>query len=455
GSDMDSSQRQPQRTRKPHTKTRTGCVTCKRRKIKVCRCDEARPVCANCSRFQAPCGYSKLGEPLLLMNFKGADDARHTSNTLSSPRRKPGRPRKVWTADDVAESSADTLKKWLEPNPTLEVVQPEFQLDMENVELLLHYMRFTAVTLSDHTERDAPDLRDFWAYNVPKMALGNSYVLRLILAIAARHKLYMESKQQDDHKRRRLVFLAEQNLARGVAEMAPMLSNLNEHNCGALYLASSLLCFCTFATGPTGPGDLLVCISGDVRPTRNLPIIHGVRLIRQSFPPETLFSGLMAPMHRPLTMSPQWRPRWVDNGLARLDWEKALDDLREIVTTHSSDSDTSRLHALNQLEGIYEAFYGRKIAGRTREPDPASRFVLTWLYRIDEHFIDSLQRRSPMDLLTLAYFAPLLRIYSDAWFLVGWTEQLILAVRACLPHHLLTWIQWPLEAANLLSSDTP
>ena len=37
-------------------KRKTGCLTCRRRKV---RCDEAKPVCANCVRLRLDCGYVK------------------------------------------------------------------------------------------------------------------------------------------------------------------------------------------------------------------------------------------------------------------------------------------------------------------------------------------------------------------------------------------------------------
>ena len=40
--------------RRPHTKSRNGCTTCKRRRVK---CDETRPVCRNCQHLRLECRY--------------------------------------------------------------------------------------------------------------------------------------------------------------------------------------------------------------------------------------------------------------------------------------------------------------------------------------------------------------------------------------------------------------
>ena len=42
-------------TRRVHAKSRLGCLTCKRRRVK---CDETQPVCTQCTRLQLSCAYS-------------------------------------------------------------------------------------------------------------------------------------------------------------------------------------------------------------------------------------------------------------------------------------------------------------------------------------------------------------------------------------------------------------
>lgn len=44
-----------QQKRRPHTKSRNGCMTCKRRRVK---CDETRPVCRNCTNLRLECRYA-------------------------------------------------------------------------------------------------------------------------------------------------------------------------------------------------------------------------------------------------------------------------------------------------------------------------------------------------------------------------------------------------------------
>lgn len=45
-------------TRRPHSKSRTGCTVCKKRRIK---CDETKPACRQCVNYRRQCSYSGTG----------------------------------------------------------------------------------------------------------------------------------------------------------------------------------------------------------------------------------------------------------------------------------------------------------------------------------------------------------------------------------------------------------
>lgn len=47
-------------SKRTHIKTRTGCLTCRRRRI---RCDESLPQCGNCQRYGVVCDYAQV-EPV-------------------------------------------------------------------------------------------------------------------------------------------------------------------------------------------------------------------------------------------------------------------------------------------------------------------------------------------------------------------------------------------------------
>ncbi|KAK2063546.1 C6 zinc finger protein [Colletotrichum caudatum] len=134
---MPSTNMQSNPSRRSHPKTRTGCKTCKTRKIK---CDEQRPACKNCIKHGVACGF------------------------LASP-------------------SLD---------PMLSLSQHAGDLNFLDLELLHHYCNFTAHTLSEN-----PLLREFWRINVVKLGLECDYVMRSILSLSALHIAHLNPERKD------------------------------------------------------------------------------------------------------------------------------------------------------------------------------------------------------------------------------------------------------------------
>ncbi|KAF5240084.1 hypothetical protein FANTH_9707 [Fusarium anthophilum] len=119
--------------RKPHFKSRTGCRTCRSRKVK---CDEERPSCRKCLMRSLQCDYLD--------------------------------------ADIRPKPKADGPKSLLD------------------VELMHHFTISTAVTLAP----DAI-VRDLWRTDIPQMGFATDYVLDGITALAALHLARYDSNRQE------------------------------------------------------------------------------------------------------------------------------------------------------------------------------------------------------------------------------------------------------------------
>ncbi|KAF6820897.1 C6 zinc finger protein [Colletotrichum musicola] len=132
-------------SRRSHPKTRTGCKTCKTRKIK---CDEQRPACKNCIRHGVACGF------------------------LSSPSR----------------------------DASLCISEHVGDLNFLDLELLHHYCNFTAHTLSDN-----PIMREFWRLNVVKLGIQCDYVMRSILSLSALHLAHLCPERRDSLQEKSMV----------------------------------------------------------------------------------------------------------------------------------------------------------------------------------------------------------------------------------------------------------
>ncbi|CAM1503840.1 Fc.00g014310.m01.CDS01 [Cosmosporella sp. VM-42] len=435
--------------RRPHRKSRNGCFNCKRRKVK---CDEVKPACANCIRFGIPCDFAPPPSPSNVVTPPGAEVGVSHGGEPSIPRRGPGRPRKDWAAltrrsPQLAETATSPPSTAVTPVPSSAssiIDSIPCSINVADAELLLHFVSSTAATLTDSEDSDDGGIRQFWERNVPQIGISYHFVLHLIYALAGYHLAFLDVGSGD---RPQQFSLAEHHSAIGLAELNKVLPSLDETNCGALYVSAVLVCYCTFAAGPTSMNDLLVCDVSDGAPQRWLPLIHGVRLIRQTIEPATLFTGLMAPLGNSMRIQPQDpRPSYLRDGFSRVQWIEPLDELRKWIASHESPETIVYSRSLDSLCEIYEATYG-DLNGIYSGP-PSNQFIFGWLYRMQDPFVACLRRKEPLALLILAYYAPLLRTLKKCWFLEGWTEHLLHAIGELLSPDLGGWLQWPLEISQ-------
>ncbi|UKZ48130.1 hypothetical protein TrVGV298_002366 [Trichoderma virens] len=125
--------------RRSHPKTRTGCKTCKRRKIK---CDETQPACRNCLKHSVTCDFQKTAG---------------VANALS---------------------------------------HPECPLVLVDLELLHNFTSATFSTLSTD-----PTLRTVWKTAIIRKAIDCDYVMRSILAVSAMHLAQYRPERRENYMR--------------------------------------------------------------------------------------------------------------------------------------------------------------------------------------------------------------------------------------------------------------
>ncbi|KAI1279470.1 hypothetical protein F5Y07DRAFT_43922 [Xylaria sp. FL0933] len=423
-------------TRQPHRKSRNGCINCKRRKVK---CDELRPQCARCFLFGQRCMYagdfadSELPYPGSLPITPSDDPSR--------PRGR-GRPRKNWDIDLGTPTCLETTSPSASATSELTAhASSGDSLNIDEAELLLHFTQVTARSLTgDHADNDL--MLRFWSYNLPRIGLTHHFVLRLAYAVAAYHIAY--PLVVNDPKRRKYRDMAEHHASLGLRQLTSILTSIDKDNCGAAYIAATLVCYCTFAAGPTGPDDLLVCNLEATHDAGWLPLIFGVRLIREKFPEDVLFAGLMEPFmgknHPQPETSSVRKARCYRDGFKRLDWEEPLQKLRSFITTQELECGETCLRGLDGMILIYEAVFGDKDANFDGSPD--NQFVFAWLYRLEKRFIHCLRQKNSSALVILAYFAVLLGT-EKLWYIDEWANHLLETVSALVEDDYAIWLHWP------------
>ncbi|KAB5542499.1 hypothetical protein GE09DRAFT_1289838 [Coniochaeta sp. 2T2.1] len=437
-------------------------------------CDESKP-CGNCKSFGLPCeldpNLDRANVPVIYC-------------TAPSKSRGRGRPRKLWSAAITPPASVSPLSSTTPAADNPEIDLPSDTdadtvcIDLDNAELLLHFITKTAGTLAGEN----PEIQGFWTQSAPHIGLSHAFVLHLILALSALHIAHDSEGNGPDggglHPPQREAShyrsLAQLHLNAGLSGFTAEISHAGPDNCGALYLGAMLTTYCTFASGPTSGDDLLVCAAdgGDAEdagmPTASasswMPFVYGVRLMRQSFIEEQLFTGPMAVFRPGAQEECPERPICARGGFDRLNWEDALGRLRAFIAVGSSgedgndsemDCDTSRrdicLEALDDLIDIYIATYGRrKPDGGETEVPPEKQFVFGWLYHIKREFVARVRRREPEALLVLAYYAVLLNRdgVPDGWYIKGWRKHIVSRIAdLVVDEEIQALMLWPMNQA--------
>jgi len=134
----------PVRRKKPHSKSRNGCVTCKLRRIK---CDETQPACLNCSRSRRDCGgYS---------------------------------PPKTWIFD--SESEPGSSGQWL----SLSRLTPTSSGRADEQRALLFFSEKTTPLLAAFSQFTL----HFWNSLLPQLTQSEAAVRHLSIALASRQEM--------------------------------------------------------------------------------------------------------------------------------------------------------------------------------------------------------------------------------------------------------------------------
>ncbi|KAI3602383.1 c6 transcription [Moniliophthora roreri] len=149
---MESEGSQPKkRFVKSHTKSRSGCLTCKQRRVK---CDEVHPICGSCNRRNTDCVWPD--------SMKSADSPTSQSEEPSLPL--------------VRQSHNPS------PSPSSQLLLPSMLLDMTSLKLMHHYSLVTSTTLQHN-----PSALFVHQFVIPGMAFREPPIMHALFALTSIH----------------------------------------------------------------------------------------------------------------------------------------------------------------------------------------------------------------------------------------------------------------------------
>jgi hypothetical protein len=322
----------------------------------------------------------------------------------------------------AASPSAQAAVTTAAPSPTESLAAPGLfrALNVDDVELMYHWTTSTSATLSSQNSGAI-----FWRTQVTEIALSHHHILHLILAITATHLSRFRLQRRDEY-----LALADHHYGTALPTITAELFHLNQDNCDAVLLSVQLICFLTWARGPQ-PGEYLAF--GENGRSDWLVMFRGIRTTIETVGYDN-FTRSMAPNIRAKGKS---LPRIT--GL--LAYEEPLAELRDYVQHASEPSHLSHnLYAHQVLLECYSNRYGGV--------DSEYHVVFAWLFRMQEEFLEALQKHDPVPLVVYAHFALLMNDMEGFWYMKGWTVHVLEGIWGILRDEDRVHIRWPVSVVG-------
>ncbi|PVH68010.1 hypothetical protein DL98DRAFT_475168 [Cadophora sp. DSE1049] len=398
--------------RRPHTKSRLGCTECKHRRIK---CDESKPQCSKCIRKGIACEYTP---------------------PPTSPSKFRKRPRRFIPSQYQEHLVPTSLVKSQQVSArgmrrtTSRLHEPSTALNIPDLELWHHFLTSTSWTFMSTQN---PDSEAVWQVKVPQMTFAYPYLMHLFLALSGVH-LERQLQRSDGAYTAK----AESHFERALRGVAAQMPRLNPANSEAIYIASVFICFYSLGRGPI-PGEYLAFSTNGQ--SEWLMVLRGVRSIMAAMT-KSLHAGVLAPKKQDEDPIVEPRPS---------DYRRHIFRFRQFIleTMPTEENCLVYIAALDSLSTSFRAIFdGIK---STDEGSRQSHLILPWLFLLPDKLVRDMERKRPIPLIILAYFAVLLQELEFFWVMRGWSQHVILGVNTFLDDQHRIWIEWPLEQVGLMS----
>ncbi|CAI6333506.1 unnamed protein product [Periconia digitata] len=372
--------------KRPHRKVRSGCIICKRRKIK---CDEIKPQCSNCQRHGSDCSY-----------------ARPSSDSELSKSRE-------WSRGRTSESPDNS-----QGNSPVETSHKE-TFAAHDVALMHQWSVATCYGFGD----EFPGEVEPWRDDLPRLAQQHSFLMRAILAVSALH-LARTSQCPEEKSKYLRISAHHQDVA--FPEYRDALDKVNKDNAPAILAFSAMLVVYQFATPQNGKAF------ATGRPEwfflhRGLGEVpaHWHWWIEDSFLSRQLERRRLHP---------------VDASLNSDDFRLvALQDMLYEKYGHGKESELAV--CMDALYWLRQAFAHTFNASSRLGPKYA---VLFWIERVPQGFVDLLAQHEPAAMILVAYCSVLIKRASHFWFYEGFAEHVLTELWPLIGEDNLQWIEWPL-----------
>ncbi|KAH6840592.1 hypothetical protein B0I37DRAFT_219127 [Chaetomium sp. MPI-CAGE-AT-0009] len=436
--------------RRPHRKSKTGCVDCRRRRVK---CDERKPSCQSCVRRHVACIYTvqdQAGGPAVTVLTD--DTLGHSpptpdraSSRLSHETFRTASPQGQVTGPSPAETSLH-LQDHSSPSdasfPLRTASTSTFAFGISDLALLHHWTLSTSLSICRESS-----CTDIWQRVLPEVGFEHPFVAHAVLSLAALHLAHSSGARDGPN-----VAKAAEHHNQALLGFRQAVTNITEANSEALFLWSLLNMIYVF-------GFLTQRCDGAVEDRASRVSRKELVLGIEWIPMIRGIEAVLYPTHNYL----RFGRLQVIMGLGN--W----DDLEPAPEAASQGPDSYLCHTRETWKNSSEAeTYDRvlrvlrKCWMFIRQFDTMDAATLaTWGYNrswsgplmfihfAPDAYFPLLHQRQPPALILFAYFGALLHGITDYWFMEGLGKEIVEVVGDLLGSYWRPWISWPLDVVGL------
>ncbi|KAG9231280.1 hypothetical protein BJ875DRAFT_469943 [Amylocarpus encephaloides] len=408
-------------TRRPHHKSRQGCVTCKQKKIK---CDETKPSCKYCTLRSLECVYS----PPDAGSSPAVSRAVSTPTTVSKPS-LPSAGRSSFLPNSSPNAGRNTnLDANLHIDPALRFSshQPCDRWTLSDMELLYFYTSSTSLTLSN-----SPEHCHVWQYVVPNFAFSHTFLLQELLALAALHKSAVSPEIRDN-----LRAIAARHHATALSMFRAGLGNIDTSNCHAYFAFGSIVTIYELASAEHP--DIFFWNGGDISCPSSLECFQLLRgtgyLIMDSY--SELSNGPLGPIF----ILPHAA---AEKAAADPSEDSRFSDLKKLWIEIDSSLSAVEVESLQEALQCIQIIY--TVLTASDNNCDATCATISWVARVSDVYLEMVRVKQPVALIVLAHFCLLLNQLEDFWWIRGISRGMLQSISRVLGKEWEGWISWPLQ----------
>ncbi|OJJ78143.1 hypothetical protein ASPBRDRAFT_61567 [Aspergillus brasiliensis CBS 101740] len=405
-------------TRRSHTKSRLGCLRCKDKHLK---CDEVRPTCGACAKYNQPCilkprktTRSTRCTSAQQIDFLDSRGTNFTENltTQSAPH-----------SSTVDYPSRDPTVLSQIPQASPDNHSPKPVLTMWEFELIHHWI----INVTD-TFAVSQNFHRSWQDQGVREAMRYPFLLHMILMLSALHLGITKSPSFSESHHAFVL----SGCSDAMASFRKEAEYIHDANCQAVGKFPFLLSIYALALPLLQGGDKSADTVLD-------EMIHIMVLIKGN-----------GTIHE--TTKPWRKARDLKSWLEDTD---ILDDAARLSEDHDLDIAVAELQHWIDLgddppavRGIntralqaFQKSLGFRLKRHLRP--------LAWPNIVESDYIDLLRQRNAASLALLAHYAVVLGQCNSRWWCLNWGVQLALAITQLMPEQHVAAILYPLKKLQI------